>query len=87
MPSFLPNASPQPPAATHTTAALASFITCAHQMLDPATPEAVRCDLEPRLLSTLPILRALGVFELFEVRHPGLRAWLDAEMAGIDIMN
>jgi hypothetical protein len=64
--------------------ALAIFVACAHQMLDPATPEAVRRDMEPRLLAQLPKLRALGVFELFELRHPALRAWLADELEGMD---
>lgn len=62
---------------------LATFVACAHQMLDPATPEAVRRAMEPRLLAQLPALRALGVFELFELRHPALRAWLADELAGL----
>lgn len=60
-------------------APLEAFVACAHQMLDPATPEAVRRAVEPRLLALLPSLRALGVFEL---RDPALRAWLRDEMAG-----
>jgi len=59
---------------------LEAFVACAHQMLDPNTPETSRRSLEPRLLAMLPTLRALGVFELFEVRHPALRAWLEDEM-------
>jgi len=59
---------------------LEAFVACAHQMLDPATPEAVRRATEPRLLALLPALRALGVFELFEVRDPALRTWLEDEM-------
>jgi hypothetical protein len=37
--------------------------------------------MEPRLLAQLPTLRALGVFELFELRDPALRAWLADELA------
>jgi hypothetical protein len=59
------------------------FVACAHQMLDPATPEPVRRQMEPRLLAQLPALRALGVFELFELRDPALRAWLADEMGGM----
>jgi hypothetical protein len=29
----------------------------------------------------LPALRALGVFELFELRDPALRAWMEDELA------
>ena len=60
---------------------LETFVACAHQMLDPATPEAVRLAMEPRLLAQLPALRALGVFELFELRNPALKAWMNDELA------
>ncbi|MFC5581379.1 hypothetical protein [Rhodanobacter terrae] len=68
-----------------TTSPLETFVACAHQMLDPATPEQVRRAVEPRLLAQLPSLRALGVFELFELRDPGLRAWLTDELDGLAI--
>jgi hypothetical protein len=54
-------------------------------MLDPTTPETVRQAMEPRLLAQLPALRALGVFDLFEVRNPALRAWLADELAVFDM--
>ena len=60
-----------------------AFVACAHQMLDPSTPESTRRAMEPRLLAQLPALRALGVFELFEVRNLALRAWLADELAGL----
>jgi hypothetical protein len=63
---------------------LETFLACAHQMLDPATPEAVRRAIEPRLLAQLPVLRALGVFRLFELRNPALRSWVADELAAID---
>lgn len=62
---------------------LETFIACAHQMLDPATPEAVRRAIEPQLLAQLPVLRALGVFKLFELRDPALRNWVADELAAI----
>jgi len=60
------------------------FIASAQLMLDPATPEAVRREAEPRLLAQLPALRALGVFDLFELRHPALRAWLTDELGAME---
>lgn len=69
------------PGAESQKAPLEAFVACAHQMLDPTTPEAVRRATEPRLLALLPTLQALGVFELFEVRHPALRTWLEDELA------
>lgn len=65
---------------TAETEPLEAFVACAHQMLDPDLPEASRRALEPRLIALLPTLRALGVFELFEVRHPALRTWLEDEL-------
>ncbi|MET0255641.1 MAG: hypothetical protein ABWZ54_11980 [Luteibacter sp.] len=59
--------------------ALVTFVACAHAMLDPTTPESQLRRLEPRLLAQLPTLRALGVFELFQVRDPALRALLADE--------
>lgn len=60
---------------------LATFVACAHQMLDPTTPETVRRAMEPRLLALLPALRALGVFELFHIRDPALRNLVRDELA------
>jgi hypothetical protein len=60
--------------------ALMSFVACAHTMLDPMTPEAQRRAVEPRLLAQLPTLRALGVFELFDIRHEALRRLVDDEL-------
>lgn len=68
-----------------TASPLETFVACAHQMLDPATPEQVRCAMEPRLLAQLPALRALGVFDLFALRDPALRAWLSDELEGLEI--
>jgi len=70
---------PQP-----TASPLETFVACAHQMLDPTTPEQMRRAMEPRLLAQLPALRALGVFELFELREPALRAWLMDELDGLE---
>ena len=60
--------------------ALTDFVVHAQLMLDPATPEAVRRDAEPRLLAQLPTLQALGVFELFTLRDPALRALVHDEL-------
>lgn len=60
---------------------LETFVACAHEMLDPATPESARRRVEPRLLAALPALRALGVFELFTIRDPALRQLVRDELA------
>ena len=60
--------------------ALTDFVVHAQLMLDPATPESVRRDAEPRLLALLPTLQALGVFELLAIRDPALRALVRDEL-------
>ncbi|MDR6937578.1 MULTISPECIES: hypothetical protein [unclassified Luteibacter] len=59
--------------------ALVTFVACAHAMLDPATPEEQVRRLETRLLAQLPTLRALGVFDLFDIRDPALATLLADE--------
>lgn len=59
--------------------ALVTFVACAHAMLDSSTPEEQVRRLEPRLLAQLPTLRALGVFDLFEIRDPALAALIADE--------
>lgn len=61
---------------------LTDFVAHAQLMLDPATPESARREAEPRLLAQLPILQALGVFELFTIRDPALRALVHDELQG-----
>ena len=60
--------------------ALTDFVVNAQLMLDPATPEPVRREAEPRLLTLLPTLEALGVFELFSIRDPALAAMVRDEL-------
>lgn len=62
------------------TDALTDFVANAQLMLDLATPESVRRAAEPRLLAVLPTLQALGVFELFAIRDPALRAMVGDEL-------
>jgi hypothetical protein len=61
--------------------ALPRFVECARRMLDPATPEPLRRELEPQLLRLLPIVQALGLFDLFDVRDRALSALLRDEIA------
>jgi len=61
--------------------ALPRFVECARRMLDPATPEPLRRELEPQLLGLLPVVQALGLFELFDVRDRALAALLRDELA------
>lgn len=72
----------RPPFPLSTDEACVTFVAAAQLMLDPATPENVRRDAEPRLLAQLPTLRALGLFDLFELRDPALRALVADELGG-----
>ncbi|HET7664078.1 MAG TPA: hypothetical protein VFK31_10615 [Rhodanobacteraceae bacterium] len=65
---------------TTAASALATFVACAQLMLDAATPEALRLEAESRLLEQLPVVRALGLFELFSVRDAALAALLRDEL-------
>lgn len=62
-------------------AALVDFLANATLMLDPMTPEPTRRRTEPRLLALLPMLQALGFFDLFTIRDPALAALVDDELA------
>lgn len=66
-----------PPAETD---ALTDFVVNAQLMLDPATPEPVRREAEPRLLAVLPTLQALGVFELLAIRDAALATMVRDEL-------
>jgi hypothetical protein len=72
---------PHPTMNPPTGQALPRFVECARRMLDPATPEPLRRDLELQLLRLLPVVQALGLFELFEVRDRALAALLRDELA------
>lgn len=65
--------------------ALATFVACVQLMLDPAIPEDVRRQAETRALAQLPVLRALGLFDLFDVRDPALAALLRDELAQLEV--
>jgi hypothetical protein len=57
---------------------VAAFLANARLWCDPLTPTADREAVERDMSDALPALRALGLFEVLEVRHPALRAWLAA---------
>jgi len=79
--SLLMTDSPAVDGEVSATDALTDFVVNAQLMLDPITPEPVRRQAEPRLLALLPVLQALGVFELFAIRDPALAALVRDELA------
>jgi hypothetical protein len=55
-----------------------AFLANARAWLDPLTPANKRTAAENDIVDALPALRALGLFDLLEVRDPGLRALVDS---------
>ncbi|WP_321811228.1 hypothetical protein [Burkholderia sp. BCC1985] len=55
-----------------------ALLVNARVLTDPDAAPAERARAEADALDALPALRALGLFDVLEVRDPALRAWLDA---------
>ena len=51
-----------------------AFLVNARILIDSQTPEDQRTTATQDILQALPVLRALGLFELMQVRDPVLRA-------------
>jgi hypothetical protein len=52
-----------------------AFIANARVWLDPLTPANERAAAENDIVDALPALRALGLFDLLEIRDPGCGHW------------
>lgn len=59
---------------------LANARVCTDSNASPGAVAAARRDIQ----EALPALRALGLFDVLELRDPGLRAWIHALMSGRD---
>ena len=57
---------------------VAAFLANARLWCDPQTATVERATVERDMADALPALRALGLFEVFDVRDAALRAWLAA---------
>ncbi|AOR69875.1 hypothetical protein BBJ41_19910 [Burkholderia stabilis] len=55
-----------------------AFLVNARVLTDPNATLAERACAEADAIDALPALRAIGLFDVLEVRDPALRAWLDA---------
>lgn len=53
------------------------FVALAQRALAADDDEQERRVCEDELLRRVPYLRAAGVFDVFEIRHPALRAMID----------
>jgi antirestriction protein ArdC len=56
-----------------------AFLINARMLIDPQTPEDQRTAATQDILQALPALRALGLFELMQVRDPLVRALCEQE--------
>ncbi|QPI50350.1 pyridoxamine 5'-phosphate oxidase family protein [Massilia antarctica] len=56
---------------------VAAFLANARAFADPALADAARAAVQADIEEALPALRALGVFDVFEIRHASLRALIE----------
>ena len=57
---------------------VASAMANARVLGTPDANGAQRAEARVDILAALPALRALGLFEVLEIRDPALRAWVEA---------
>ncbi|AXL49272.1 preprotein translocase subunit SecD [Paraburkholderia caffeinilytica] len=57
---------------------VAAFLANARIWTDAGASEAARAQAEADIVEALPALRALAVFDVFEIRDVSLRKWVDA---------
>ncbi|QRK08246.1 hypothetical protein JQX13_51385 [Archangium violaceum] len=55
---------------------VAAFMANARVLSDPAASEEARTEAERHIVELLPALRALGVFDVFEIRNETVRAFV-----------
>lgn len=55
---------------------VAAFLANARVWSDPATIAAAHAEAEADMADALPVLRALGLFDVFEIRDVSLREWI-----------
>ena len=60
---------------------VAAFLANARVWSDPRASEPARADAAADIVDALPALRALGLFDVFDIRDDALRAWIDAQPA------
>lgn len=55
-----------------------AFLMNARVCSDPSAPAEALAAARRDIRDAIPALRALGLFEVLEVRDPALRAWIEA---------
>jgi hypothetical protein len=62
---------------------VAAFLANARVWIEPSSTEAARADAAADIVEALPALRAVGLFDVLEIRDVRLREWI-ASQAGVD---
>jgi len=57
---------------------VAAFLANARVWTDPEASENARAEVEMDMLEALPALRAVGLFDVLDIRDAALRAWVAA---------
>lgn len=55
---------------------VAAFLANARVWTDPQASESARAEAGTDMADALPVLRALGLFDVFDIRDVALRAWV-----------
>jgi len=58
---------------------VAAFLANARALSDPQTADAARAEAEQHIREALPALRAVGLFDVLEIRDARLRAWVESQ--------
>ena len=59
---------------------VAAFLANARVWIDPSAISAERTQVEADMVDALPALRAVGLFEVLEIRDSALRSWVDLNL-------
>ena len=59
---------------------VAAFLANARVWIDPSASSAERTQVEADMVGALPALRAVGLFEILEIRDSALRSWVDLNL-------
>jgi len=57
---------------------VAAFLGNARTLADPSAGDEARAQAQTHIRELLPALRALGLFEVLQIRDPALRAWIES---------
>ncbi|MBU7439528.1 hypothetical protein [Paraburkholderia fungorum] len=61
---------------------VAAFLANARVWTDPASTDAARAVAATDIVAALPALRAVGLFDVLEIRDVRLREWIDSSSCG-----